>query len=601
MNRIAPLRPLRVAALVKQIPKIERMSLGADGRLQRDGLPMHLNDYCRRAVAKGHEIARASGGTLTVITLGPPIAENVLREAIAFGADSGIHVTDTAFAGSDTGATARALARAVEKVGPFDLILMGRSSLDADTGQVPPAVAQLLGLPFCAGVRELTLDGDLLRLRLEHDDEWVNAEVALPAVLSCAERLCDPCKIKEPDVWATVDGSKIERLTATDLGAGPWGQAASSTVVGEVRGIEVRRQRLLLDGPLDEQIAKAREFLQERRIFGAEATDSRSPGVPVRAAALDGPVVAVLLERGRARIGRELLGTAAGLANEIGGHVVAVGRLPGTIRRLSAWGADAIVSLEGGMVEEDLARTIVQWCGRVRPWALLAPSTAWGREIASRIATALGAGLTGDAVGLRVRGGRLIADKLAFGGAMLAEITCTSETQMATVRAGVLPLLTPREGRHLHIESLRTDTLSRLRISGREREDDSIELSRASFVIGAGQGIQPEDYPILEELRRQLGAVLCATRKVTDKGWMPRARQVGITGHSIAPRLFISVGASGKFNHTIGIRGAHTVLAVNTDPAADIFKWADVGIVGDWKAVMEALSPALNSMRVRAS
>ena len=98
-------RPLRIAALVKQIPKIEAMSLGPDGRLQRDGVELHMNDYCRRAVAKGGELAKASGGSLTVITLGPPSAENVLREAIACGADHGVHITDAAFAGSDTWAT----------------------------------------------------------------------------------------------------------------------------------------------------------------------------------------------------------------------------------------------------------------------------------------------------------------------------------------------------------------------------------------------------------------------------------------------------------------------------------------------------------------
>ena len=105
-------KPLRIAALVKQIPKIEALTLGADGRLQRDGVELHMNDYCRRAVAKGHELATATGGTLTVITLGPPSAENVLREAIAFGADHGVHITDPAFAGSDT--TKNALASGLQ-------------------------------------------------------------------------------------------------------------------------------------------------------------------------------------------------------------------------------------------------------------------------------------------------------------------------------------------------------------------------------------------------------------------------------------------------------------------------------------------------------
>ncbi|HEX7097571.1 MAG TPA: electron transfer flavoprotein subunit beta/FixA family protein, partial [Acidimicrobiales bacterium] len=257
-------RALRIAALVKQIPKIEEMTLGPDGRLQRDGVELHMNDYCRRAVAKGHELARASGGTLTVITLGPPSAENVLREAIAFGADEGIHVTDPAFAGSDTYATARALAATVRLVGPFDLVLLGRNSVDADTGQVPPQLAQLLDLPFCTGVRRLDLDGDTLRVRLEQDDEWVDAELQLPAMLSCAERLTDPCKIKDPAVWATVDAAKIRRITAADLGPGPWGQEGSPTRVGDVRTIAVSREQQRVEGTAAEQAAAIMRVLEDR-------------------------------------------------------------------------------------------------------------------------------------------------------------------------------------------------------------------------------------------------------------------------------------------------------------------------------------------------
>ena len=133
---------MKIAALVKQVPKFEAMELGPDGRLVRDGLELELNPYCRRAVSKGVELASATNGTCTIITLGPPAAEDVLREAIAWGADRGILVTDPAFAGSDTLATARALAVVLEREGPFDLVLVGRNSVDADTGQVGPEVAR---------------------------------------------------------------------------------------------------------------------------------------------------------------------------------------------------------------------------------------------------------------------------------------------------------------------------------------------------------------------------------------------------------------------------------------------------------------------------
>ena len=177
------------------------MELGADGRLRREGLDLEMNPYCRRAVSQAVELAAAIGdGTVTVFTLGPPTADDVLREALAWGRDNaveidGVLVTDPAFAGSDTLATARALAAAITREGPFDLVLTGRNSVDADTGQVGPELAELLDLPFATGVRHLSMKGSVLHLRCEHDDGWVQLEVALPLVASCAERLIDPCKV----------------------------------------------------------------------------------------------------------------------------------------------------------------------------------------------------------------------------------------------------------------------------------------------------------------------------------------------------------------------------------------------------------------------
>jgi electron transfer flavoprotein alpha subunit len=187
--------------------------------------------------------------------------------------------------------------------------------------------------------------------------------------------------------------------------------------------------------------------------------------------------------------------------------------------------------------------------------------------------------------------------KPAFGGKLVAEIHCTSPIQMATVRAGVLPLRTPRDADPASIRTLAAEPRSRVRVVDRDRDDDSDELANAETVIGIGIGVSPDDYPVLRELAERMDAVLCATRKVTDKGWMPRARQVGITGHSISPRLFISLGASGKFNHTVGVRSAGTIVAVNTDPDAPVFGFADVGVVGDWKTLLTELAPLVEAAR----
>lgn len=607
LPELQPARPLRVLALAKQIPVFENMRLGPDRRLVRDGHVLHMNDYCRRGVAQGLRIARASGGTLSVLTLGPPSADTVCREAVAFGADAGFHVTDPAFAGSDTLATARALAAAVEHLGPFDLILAGRNSVDADTGQVPPQLAELLGLPFACGVRRLSLTGERLSLLLEHNDEWLDAELDLPALLSCAERLIDPCKIKDPAVWASVDGSRIRTLDAAVLGPGPWGAAASPTSVGPIWTLEINRRREILSGGLDDQADRAIAVLEDRGALApAGAPDvARASGLVVElgASRSGGPAVGVLIEPARDRHSRELLGAAARLATAVGGHVVALG--PDAGAELGGFGADAVRRVSaagavpadghGGLAEEDVAAAVGDWAEGVQPWAVLAPSTAWGREVASRAAARLGAGLTGDAVGLSCEDGRLIAAKPAFGGYVIADIACSSAPQMATVRAGVLGLAEPRRTPEVPVTEVAVTPRGRVRVLGRRRDDDGDLLAHAEVVIGVGLGVEVADYERLRAEARKIGAELCATRKVTDVGAMPRARQVGITGHSISPRLYIAIGLSGKFNHTAGVRSSGSIVAVNADPEAPIFDWCDVGFVADWRDVFDELIPRLEA------
>ena len=608
---LEPARPLRVLALAKQIPVFENMKLGRDNRLVRDGLDLHMNDYCRRGVAQGLQVARASGGTLSVLILGPPSADTVCREAIAFGADAGFHVTDPAFAGSDTLATARALAAAVEHLGPFDLILAGRNSVDAETGQVPPQLAELLGLPFACGVRRLRLAGERLSLLLEHNDEWLDAELELPALLSCAERLIDPCKIKDPVVWAGVDAGRIRAIGADELGPGPWGAAASPTSVGPIWTLKIDRRGEMLAGTLAEQTDRAIAVLNERGALSAAGAPDVARGsglaVDLPAGGSGGPAVGVLIEPARDRHTRELLGAAARLAAAIGGHVVALGPAAGA--ELGSFGADAVRRItaagpgagatpgdgHGGLTEEDIAAAVGDWADGVPPWAILAPSTAWGREVASRMAARLGAGLTGDAVGLSCEAGRLIADKPAFGGFVVAAIKCSSAVQMATVRAGVLGLPEPRRAPEVPVTEITVTPRGRLRVLRRRRDDDGDQLAHAEVVIGVGVGVDVADYERLRADARKIGAELCATRKVTDVAAMPRARQVGITGHTISPRLYIAIGLSGKFNHTVGVRSSGSIVAINPDPGAPIFDWCDVGFTADWREVFDELIPRLEA------
>ena len=176
---------------------------------------------------------------------------------------------------------------------------------------------------------------------------------------------------------------------------------------------------------------------------------------------------------------------------------------------------------------------------------MLAPSTAFGREVAGRAAAATGSGLVGDAIALSARDGALVAAKPAFAGALVADITCRSadaDGHRAARRAA------RARGRRRHAPSPSSTervvgTRGRVRVLAEHRNDDVETLARAEVVIGVGAGVGPEEYEQLSPLAALLGAELAATRKVTDRGWAPRARQVGLTGRSIAPRLYIALGA----------------------------------------------------------
>jgi electron transfer flavoprotein alpha subunit len=291
------------------------------------------------------------------------------------------------------------------------------------------------------------------------------------------------------------------------------------------------------------------------------------------------------------------LGTAAELATVIDGHVTALTFRREDIPTMSAWGADDIVHLDGTTIEEDVSRAISRWSTETDPWALLLPSTAWGRQVAGRVAARLGAGLTGDAIALEVKDERLVAWKAAFGGQLVVAIHTRSPVQLVTVRVGVLARPTPRPAASPGIHHLAVESRRRVRILARSRDDDLGALVEAAAVIGVGRGVDPSGYDDLAPLLEVLHAELGATRKVTDAGWLPRARQIGITGRNISPRLFMSIGASGSFNHMIGVRNAGTVLALNRDPDAAVFDAADIGIVGEWQQVVPLLIKRLDALR----
>lgn len=609
---------MKIVVCTKQVPSVEAVSFNPETKtIIREGVPNEINPFDRRAIGQAVELKRQFGGEVVAVTMGPPQAEEVLRECLAAGADRAIHLCDRGFAGSDTLATSRALAALLRREG-FDLVLCGKYSVDAETGQVGPEVAELLGVPHVTGATSLQIDGDGRRAVVGREtDEGIDAlEVELPALLTAAERLIRPPRVTAEDLEAA-KSKPIQVLTPGDLGldVAEVGFKGSPTWVTDIYSVKPQRNTITIPAEDPERAsAELVEHLLGRGLFGRwKDGPERMPlpkPVPHPSPQKAVWVVAELVD-GRLRpVTLELLGEAAVLASQVGGQVCALlagQRVEQYVPELAAHGAEVVYLADdprlGEYSAEAYSHILAAAIQEYQPWAVLVPATSNGRDYAPRVAARLGLGLTGDAVGLEVDGeGRLRQLKPAFGGTIVAPILSSTLPQMATVRPGLLQARGPDPSRQARTVPLPLDGLpaTRVRLVGREAQvgQAGVELEHARLVVGAGAGLGgPENLHYVYELAEVLDAAVGASRRVVDAGWLPRQQQIGLTGKAIAPRLYLAVAVRGAFNHLIGIQRAETVVAINNDPQAPIFEHADFAVVGDYRQVVPALVAALRQSR----
>ncbi len=605
---------LRVAVCIKQIPLVDDANFDPVTKtIRRDGVNI-IGAYDLTAIAEAVALKHRFGAATTVITMGPPQARTALMDALAMGIDRAVHLEDRAFAGSDTLATARALAMWLAREF-FDLILLGKYSLDAETGQVGPEVAELLGVPQVTGACKLELDGKMLRAERESDEGIEEVECQLPALITCAERLAKPIGVRaKTREEAKSKPLHIVRAAELSTDVGQFGFAGSPTWVQEVRtqeGPKVTCQFIEANDPLKaaEELMRA---LERRDALKPRALERASVNGVVRTS-VPGRDVWVACETNLAgeitRGSLELLSSADRLAGSLGGSVGALAfgsAIAEHASLLASYGADNILVLEHPDLKqyapETAAEAVAALIRERSPFALLLPASERGRDWGPRLAARLKLGLTGDAIGLEIDvEGRLVALKPAFGGNIVAPILSKTYPQMATVRPGVMELAQPVTSRVAKLEIVRpllNPPRSRI-VSSRSILDPTIKpLEGAEIVVGIGMGVDgPAAIERAKEFARALDAAVCATRRVTDEGWLPRQLQVGLTGKSIEPRLYFALGISGAPNHLIGIKRAGTVVAINTDPDASIFERADIGLVGDWAVLTPAIAQLFRQLR----
>jgi electron transfer flavoprotein alpha subunit len=295
----------------------------------------------------------------------------------------------------------------------------------------------------------------------------------------------------------------------------------------------------------------------------------RELGIPVRAAVLGQGMDSLAAE-----VGRKKLDKAYAVEHEL----------------LAAYTPDAYTSALRQLIE------------KAQPRFVVLPHTYRVRDFGPKVATAGARVLVSDVIAHRIEGGTAIAVRQCFQGKINADVRFAGDPPyFVSIQAGAYPAHQVETGEcaiekftpQLAAAGIRTRPLDTFREAQR-----AVDLSTADIIVSVGRGIkEAENIPAVEKLAEALGAELAASRPICDAGWLPMERQVGSSGQTVAPKLYVAVGISGAIQHLVGMKGSKTIVAINKDPEAPIFEVADYGIVGDLFQVVPALVEELNKTK----
>ena len=307
---------------------------------------------------------------------------------------------------------------------------------------------------------------------------------------------------------------------------------------------------------------------------------------------------------------KELLAAGRQLAGQLGDDL-AIGILGSDLdipaTEAISSGADKVYAVANSLLDQyqvDLyLAALEKLCQDLSPNVVLLARTAVGREVAPRLAFRLGVGLAQDCLEVRIdpETKALQANRPVYGGSCIATVTCSGTPQMAAVRPKVYEPLEPDESRQGEVVPFQVEldpSMAKVRVVELvQEESEGIKLEDAGIVVSGGRGLGgPEPFKQLEELAGILGAGVGASRAAVDSGWVPYTWQVGLTGKTITPDLYITVGISGASQHMAGCSGAKVIVAINKDADANIFKEARYGVVGDWQKVLSAFTETVREL-----
>ena len=621
---------MHVIVLVKQVPDVSNIPEDAwdreKGTLRRGLLDSVLNPLDLHALSFAKMLTAGDPDAKTIyLTMGPPQARDVLVDCLSRAPGEAVLLTDRAMGGADTPATAYSLAQGIRRIerellgGSRDyLIVTGMQSVDGDTAQVPPQIAEDLGIDQIAYVQgvELTPKLKFRRIGATGIEDVIPAVFpTLVTITACMDTLYSgfhasrAARTSNIHTWSAADveaapdriGIKGSRTTVYRIFSPSEDRAKTCEMVTDPAQLVAKikaKYRLATGGPA----------VHEEGAYALEGRDAMYHGPFWVLAESEGDDVKT--------VSLEILGKTRELAQFLGEKVGVV--LPAAsvsdelAASLIAHGADTVYAIEDPRLAEFNA---LRWKAAIsalvlehKPQVMLFGATPLGRELAPRIAYASDSGLTADCTKLEIGDFKanvaiLKQTRPALGGNIMATImTKDSPTQMATVRPGVFKIPPPdptRKGEVVRIKPNLPDVPVSTVIPI-ESFTSKVSIRDAKILVSGGHGIRNRaDFdrllnPLAGGLTALLGddAKVSASRHAVEDGFTTHDYQVGQTGQTVAPRLYMAIGISGAVQHISGMQMSDTVVAINKDPRARIFNYADFGIVGDLETVVPALTRA---------
>ncbi len=628
---------LTIISLIKQVPLPTEMRMGEDGLMDRTKAKSIINIDCQFGLEAGLQLKKQyPDAKLIVCSMGPGSFETALRTAVSMGYDEAYLLSDRKLGGSDTYATGLAISTMLKHLGftkdskePF-IILAGRQTSDGDTAHVPSQVAESIGIPQATFVESIKADGEgnVVAKRII-EGGYQMMKLPMPCVISLTPTGIAP---RKPSLSGAIKARSLKITTfgidAIGLGTEKIGISGSPTIVAKVINIVSERPPITMSeghndaGLVDSLIANLKKGGHvAKKKEDAVKKETQRPDFPEKDFREGSRGILTWAEITNGNISRpsiELLTPARHLATQLGNGTkvmtVMIGKSVQPLAQLMIeHGSDEVIVVEDDRLEEYLVlpfSSIFEQIIKARkPEIALFAATTSGRELAPRIGMKTDSGVTADCTGLEI--GEYVDKKEkviytpilesrrpTYGESKLATILGFVCPQISTARAGTFEVPKRVEGRKgivSHFKPVLNDKEFVVEIIKTVRGGGGLQnLFEAEVVISGGRGTTNDSLGLVQALAEALknqgiNTEWSCSRPVVDEGVAEYPRQVGQTGKTIRPKVYIAIGISGAIQHIAGIKESEKIIAIDHNPKANIFHHADFGIVGEYEDILPEL------------